>query len=129
MLIMTKMIMKISIVEWHYSWSSIGMLVLLEKTFAIVILSVAIAKSKNLRFCLLSKINVNHYLCKQEFEISRLRSRWQKHYCSEWQGKSAVYSNTMQKYSAFNILKITEKIKIKISRKCYVFGCYFLCKV
>ena len=51
------------------------MLVLLEKTFAIVILSVAIAKSKNLRFCLLSKINVNHYLCKQEFEISRLRSR------------------------------------------------------
>ena len=48
---------------------------------------------------------------------------------SEWQEKSAVYGNTMQKYSAFIILRTRYKLTLKISRKCYVFGCYFLCKV
>lgn len=40
------------------------MLVLLEKTFAIVILSVAIAKSKNLQSCLWSK--TKYYLIKSD---------------------------------------------------------------
>ncbi len=50
----------------------------LEMTFFIVILSVAIAKSKNLGLCFLSKLKGIIFIAQEKSEISRLRSKWQE---------------------------------------------------
>ena len=90
-------------------------------TLRMTIKDVISSLSRNLKRCLLSKFKGIIFVIIYKSEIPRL--------CSGWQEKSAVYSNTMQKYSAFIILRTRYKSTIKISRKCYVFGCYFLCKV